>query len=138
MLLIYPGSGEKSAYVEAEWFTQNSGNQEFQTCYLDPQGRFWAYVGYCYGYRDTWLCLSDPANPELPVIEGIIPGTVPAGEYRIIAEEFYPPAKTLPQPKSGAGPLAAALVAALVAVTAVLIPLLCRRKGKKEQPDSRK
>lgn len=36
------------------------------TAYMDAQGREWGFVGYLYGSRNFWMCLSDPLNHDIP------------------------------------------------------------------------
>lgn len=39
----------------------------YSTVFTDEEGLHWANMGYYMGYRDFWVCLDDPANPDLPV-----------------------------------------------------------------------
>lgn len=68
VLWRYPGSGWMTRTIDAEWFRHSErGLDEYlDTCYMDGQGRLWAYVGYAYGRQLAWACLSDPANESLP------------------------------------------------------------------------
>ena len=34
--------------------------------FTDDEGRDWGYVSYFYGFRDFWVCLNDPSNPNIP------------------------------------------------------------------------
>jgi len=36
--------------------------------YKDSEGREWGFINYYYGNRDIWICLSDPLNKDLPVL----------------------------------------------------------------------
>lgn len=94
--------------------------QSFHTCWRDPQGRMWAFVGYCYGIRNTWICLDDPANPELEADENVIPGDA----------VVYPAADQLPAVKNGVTGLTIAAVLAVVAVTGVLLWFFFGRKRR--------
>ena len=77
--------------------------------------------GYCYGVRNTWICLDDPANPELEADESVIPRDA----------VVYPAADNLPDVKSGVtGPIIAAVLA-VVAVTIVLLWFFFVRKRRK-------
>ena len=119
VLWTFPGSGEMDYDAcPANWFTNNVTPAEaFQKCYVDGAGLFWGFTGYVMGSRNVWICLSDPANTELAADETVLPvtGLVPT------AEEIPAPANVIPW-------VAAALVVLVVAGTAVLIPLVCRRK----------
>lgn len=113
VLWTYPGSGVVDLTMKE--FPDDAENY-FSSCYTAPDGSYWGFIGYVYGTRNTWVCISDPTNPDLKPIEGILP---PAGEA-------VPPAESLPLP--GSLWIAAALVAAVAAVTAVVIGLVFRRK----------
>lgn len=118
VLWTYPGSGAAEAEgIDAEWFQDRGLADQFSRCYTDPEGNYWGYVGYCYGIRNTWLCLSDPANAQLETIPGIVPES----------GEAVPPAERVPAPSPGVTWLAAVLVLAAAVVTAALIPILSRR-----------
>lgn len=39
---------------------------EFQSSFVDADGRTWGYVNYYRGMRNAWVCLSDPYNKEIP------------------------------------------------------------------------
>ena len=47
--------------------------------YTDAAGREWGHVGYWYGNRNIWFCLSDPENQNLSV-EDHTPDLYPAAE----------------------------------------------------------
>lgn len=73
----YPGSGNivgSSSYgIE---------KMVFQEFYEDPDGEQWGYVGYHYGMKNVWVCITRPYEIELPV-------TAPAPE-EIIAPSKAP------------------------------------------------
>lgn len=55
----------RGMYIESEndWDADIlSGCQFF---YTDDQGLVWGYIGYWFGHRDLWICLSDYNNPNL-------------------------------------------------------------------------
>lgn len=58
----WPGSGNAQGSLEAV------ADENFQVshAYKDAQGREWGFVGYWYGRRNAWVCLSDPANRDIP------------------------------------------------------------------------
>lgn len=121
VLWTYPCSGSIAADGIDAGGLQDM--RSFDTCWRDSQGRMWAFVGYCYGVRNTWICLDDPANPELEVKadESVIPrdGVV------------YPAASRLPDVKNGVTGLTVAAVLAVVAVTVVLLWVFFGRKRRK-------
>lgn len=117
VLWEYPCSGKvKADEIDAEWFD----NWNFEACWKDPQGRMWAFVNYCYGIRNTWLCLDDPANAELEADESILPQT----------EVIYPAAEHLPGAKSGVTGLTVGAVLGVTAVTGVLLWVFFVRKRR--------
>lgn len=96
-----------------------SFSEVFTQLYTDESGLRWGYVGYYMGHLNTWVCLDDPMNRELNT--GIVP-TAPS------------PAQARGSVTVTAGPpvilMAGGLVAAVAAVTGVLILKL----KKREQP----
>lgn len=118
VLWTYPGSGKIAwAKADARWFRENVMPAEaFSQCWEDGEGRLWGFVNYCYGWRNTWVCLSDPDNTDLAADPEVLP------EKTV----YYPAADPVPAPSSGVSGLAAVLVVLVVAGTAVLIPVVCR------------
>lgn len=116
----YPGSGMLVSEVEAEWFhdDMSGAGYVFDRCYVDADGRFWGFCQYCYGIKNTWICLSDPANTTLAADAAILP----------LNGELILAAAHIPAPGAGIPMLAVILVVALAAVTALLIWLLFRKK----------
>lgn len=78
--------------------------------YTDENGLRWGYIGYYKWVREKWICLDDPMNGERN--DGIVPAAPSAAQLRgsVTVRGGVP-----------ALPLAAALVAAVMAVTAVLL-----------------
>ena len=89
----------------------------FHTLFDDEDGRQWGYLGYWRGWRSGWICLSDPAEENLPV-RAVTPIYVEKAE-------------------GGAGGsasqvwLAIGLVAAVAVVTAVLLMLRKKKSAGK-------
>ena len=106
----YPGAAESMCTLTAEGYPAN----ELGPCYVDSNGQFWAYASYIYGHRFVWICLSDPAGtsvePDQAVIERV--------EARAAEVKSAERTQLI---------LAAVLVAAVVAVTLVLIIKLRKR-----------
>ncbi len=125
VLWEYPCSGVTAAEeIDAEWFRNYDSLADcFSTCWEDPQGRLWAYVGYCYGIRSTWICLDAPADASLKADGTVLPQTA----------TVYPPADKLPSAKSGVTGLTVGAVAAVTAVTVLLLWLFF---GRKRRPDA--
>lgn len=97
--------------------------ENLQHCWRDPEGRVWGYVGYVVGYRNVWICLSDPANPSIPADESVLPRL----------ETVYPPAEKLPAPKSGVTGTTVALVVGLAVVTAGLLWIFFGMRKKRRK-----
>ena len=112
----YPGAEE--AFYE---FKNVDYSPEFQYTYTDNNNQLWGYAIYFWGVRDFWVCLSDPENADLPVME-----------------INYDNLNDSKEPKSGLSPLTIALilVSIVIAITAVLIPLLYKKKNKVKDDES--
>lgn len=126
VLWSYPGTDQEGQEVSAEWFQDSNRDMRelFDSCWEDGQGRMWGFVGYCYGIRNTWLCLSDPANLALEADPTVIPQD----------DHQYPAISILPAPSSGVSGLTMGLVALVVVATAGLIPMVFRRKKGSQNP----
>lgn len=120
VLWTYPGSGEMAGTLyEPE-------NLQLGTAYDDSDGRQWGFIDYHFGNRDVWICISDPTNENIPVFgveapELISPASIKSGLIEDLESqntEF--PIKII-----------IALVAVVVVATAILIPVLMRKKAKK-------
>lgn len=126
VLWEYPCSGKiRAEEIDADWFRERGGG--FDTCWKDPQGRMWAYVGYCYGIRNTWICLDDPANGDMEADESVLRQSC----------VIYPAAERLPKPHRGVTGLAIGAVIGVMAVTGVLLWVFFvrkRRAGGKNEP----
>ena len=59
----YPHSGEISSVLDYESFEGDS--PVFSRCYTDTEGLQWGYFNYFYGYRNGWVCVSDPENESI-------------------------------------------------------------------------
>ena len=106
----YPGAPPvEEAYLE------DAGDICFEDGYTDPSGLLWGRVGYYRGWRDIWVCISDPENADLPVIAPEQPPLYPAAA---------------PPVPSGYRPLL--LAAMLVAFVLLLTLFLLRRFWKKK------
>ena len=100
----YPGAAESLCTLTAEGYPAN----ELGPCYVDSNGQFWAYASYIYGHRFVWICLSDPTGASVEPDQAVIDRV---GER---AAEMETAARVQII-------LAAVLVAAVAAVTLVLI-----------------
>lgn len=122
VLWTYPGSGVIEAEgIEADWFRQY-GKTGFKACWRDGQERLWAFVGYCYGIRNTWICLDDPANGELET----------EGAADILPQDavIYPPTAEPPAVDNGVTGYVIGGVLAVIAVTALLLWIFFVRKRR--------
>lgn len=155
-LWSFPGSGENLSLGEEGW-----GQDEeigYDQVYTDEGGLQWGRVGYYFGIRDYWLCLSDLSNPDLPVTapryadEAASAQQTPPADDPVTSEQPQTDAPTKPsgtetepvaqrdvipagteQTQSAQSRLllpVIGLVAAVVAVTAVLLLVLKKRSRK--------
>ena len=83
-------------------------------CYVDSAGQFWGYARYIYGYRFVWICLSDPAGTSVEPDQAVIDRV----EARAAEVKSAERTQLI---------LAAVLVAAVAAMTLLLILWLRRR-----------
>lgn len=91
----------------------------FSQTYTDQNGRIWGYVGYLYGYRSFWVLL------ENPTCDGIMTSCIPEADGLITSGEIVPPRTPVLPTVSY---LPCFLVAGVVAVTAVLLVMMKRRR----------
>jgi len=141
---IWPGSGEiafvnenRDSDLERNWLIA-------AYAYKDNEGREWGLIPYYYAARDYWVCLSDPSNRDIPAFNAapepefkrpgvsnldVIPNPRPSQTPGVDAN-LYPdteePTGGLPLPA-----LIIILVAAVAAITAVLISVLWKSKKPK-------
>jgi len=115
----YPGSGKIVA--DFKYLTQSYSALQPDPVWTDADGRVWGRIGYYMAARG-WVCLSDPANENLPVTEreyniypaggdlpeteGETPMTVPAVQVTEAADHLW---------------IVCAGVAAVCAASAILI-----------------
>ena len=89
--------------------------------YLDSEGRSWGYVNYYWGYKNFWICLSDPTAS----VNTIYPDGAPEVEITqpqpLLPEQEITPQKN-PVPMMIAG-------GAVVCVIATAVVLLKKKKG---------
>lgn len=105
-LWAYPGSPVLG--IEEELHYSEGAGPGIVHAYKDAEGREWGFVEYDFGYEGVWLCLSDPGGKTLDTTGNPNTGA-----------------------KSGGGMTPViALVAAVVALTAVLIGVLGSRRKK--------
>ena len=109
-LWLYPGAAESLCTLTAEGYPAN----ELGPCYVDSNGQFWGYAGYIYGQRFVWICLSDPTGTSVEPDQAVIDRV----ETRVTELETAQRTQLI---------LAVVLVAAVAAVTLVLILWLRRR-----------
>jgi len=109
----WPGSGVQQGAIEQkidDYFSVS-------TAYTDMQGQEWGFINYWHGYRNCWICLSDPSNSGLSALNP--PSQPPLW-----------PAKTPHKSLLSIPVLIMVLVAVLVVSTAVLIRALWKPKKK--------
>lgn len=118
----YPGSGivafEEDAFEMNDFF-------EFSDTYTDTDGRLWGLIGYYYGARNVWVCISDPSGVG---IEKAPPSALPEAATSVPDTEL--PAAG--NDENSAILLIVVIVAAVVIITAVLIAVFWKKGAKKE------
>ena len=109
-LWLYPGAAEPLGTLTSVDYSADV----LSPCYVDSAGQFWGYTRYIYGYRFVWICLSDPTG------ETVTPDQAVIDRVEARAAEVKSAQRTQLI-------LAAVLVAAVAAMTLLLILWLRRR-----------
>ena len=113
----WPGSGEQAWILEEEWRNAETDANFLQAthAYKDNEGREWGFFPYVYGRKNTWVCLNDPGNRDIPAFNP-------------------PPQPELWQPQNAGVPqrtlFMPLLIIVLVAAVVVSAAVLIRRFGK--------
>lgn len=139
-LWAYPGAEAPFASFgwtgEDAWLSEAPEDLTFYTLYEDAQGRTWGNLGYLYGYRDFWVCLTDPEAasfgcPAIPApTEAPAPTASPAPSPTLAAPAPSAPCQT-PQPSRGEGAspwLPAGLAGGAVVLAGILLALFRKKK----------
>ena len=58
-IVLVSGSGYRDAELERNWLYA-------AFAYKDGEGREWGLISYFYAMKNTWICLDDPSNQEIP------------------------------------------------------------------------
>ncbi len=93
--------------------------------YTDENGTVWGYIGYRYGERDFWVCLTAPYDET--VGEYALPEHEIALKHAPVAEEDIPVSKT----NISTAIIAGVLIVAVVIGTAVIIRVMFVKKRQK-------
>lgn len=109
-LWLYPGAAEPLGTLTSVDYSADV----LSPCYVDSAGQFWGYTRYIYGYRFVWICLSDPAGTSVEPDQAVIDRV----EARAAEVKSAERTQLI---------LAAVLVAAVAAMTLLLILWLRRR-----------
>lgn len=117
----YPCSGGEPREASASWLMDSGGASVFEKGWVDSEGRTWGFSVYASSVRNTWVCLSDLDNPDIPADPSVLKNDV----------KLIPPAEVLPEPSIQAPVPVIVLVVGVVAATAVLIVILYRKRGAK-------
>jgi len=120
ILWSWPGSGVQLWTKEEiyDWSIMNSYT------WSDPEGREWVFMSGYQGYTDSWICLSDPMNGNIPAFNPAPPPSVwvPETEHVDIGQSE----------KKAVLPIVI-LVAAVVIVTIVLIRTIWKKGRDKRE-----
>lgn len=116
----YPGSGIVADTIPV---VGDGAALNFETLYVDAQGRDWGYVVYHFGIRDVWVCLSEPYT-QLPAGEEFTePELYPAAGDELLEESL--------SEAQGLGTYSALIAVALVIMASALAAYIIvkRRRG---------
>lgn len=116
----YPG-GEKEEYS-----IQNGDITEFVSkTYTDEGGAVWGYIGYMYGMRDFWVCLTAPYDETV--------GGYALPDHEITLKQEPTPVEDIPVSSNNTVILTVVgvLIAAVVIGTVVLIRVMFIKKKQK-------
>jgi len=117
----YPGSGivvdEIGNYTNEEFITV-----DFSTLYTDAQGLKWGYLGYFFGHRNIWVCLSEPFEKLEAGEEYAEPELIPAAEPGALDEAQSEAERPLAYIVAGA--------ASLIIIAAALCIVALRKKKR--------
>ena len=58
-IVLVRGSEHRDAELERNWLCA-------AFAYKDGEGREWGLISYFYAMKNTWICLDDPSNQEIP------------------------------------------------------------------------
>jgi len=126
--IVWPWPGADN-YIK-RFDNLDAGHYSASYAYMDGDGREWGFVTYIYGYRNVWLCLSEPTNDSIPAFNPApepVPWVSKTAYVEISRDE--PDSETPYNEINRDAPgidatiliIIIALVIVLVAVTAVLI-----------------
>jgi hypothetical protein len=90
--------------------------------YMDEDEREWGFVAYLYGSRNSWVCLSEPLNRDLPAFNS------PRAPEPWDSDTEH---TNIPKTADSVLAIIVVLVAALVTGTTVLIKILWKPTGGK-------
>ena len=150
----FPGAASCSSMPISEEFSDSDANINYDMVYTDGEGRKWGRVIYYFGYRDCWVCISDPSNQNLPETAPRYadqdepdgpsdPGTAAEPDEPSdpgTAEPAVAPAVSPDEPQAKQGVsttvviLLVCLVGLLAIVASVLLAVLLSRSGKAGKP----
>ena len=126
VLWDYPGSASNYTWQAGEVTPEYS---IFQYSFTDEEGREWGFVGYMYGRRNDWICISDPENDKLPLRDIELPTIYDAVNDEEEAQKVKSADLAVPIAKGEFPWLPVILVAVVVAGSAVLLILFGRKKS---------
>jgi hypothetical protein len=123
---------------EDGWLSAPPDPLYYETTYEDGDGLLWMNIGYLYGYRNFWVCITDPESEDLSALRAAFrpadaPAETPAPTATsdlIPPAEVVPPAVTSP-PTDGDGTfpwLPAGLAAGAVVVAGGLLAIFRKKK----------
>lgn len=93
----------------------------FDKTYYDDEGRLWGYCGYYYGWREIWVCVSEPFNEELLVKEIVYENVIWPVEIPDLSKE---------KSNDNTFILVGAFVIGVVCITVIFIHVLYKNKKR--------
>ena len=128
----YPESGEIAVVFAPGEGPNPDEPLPVSQVWTDEEGRDWGLVGYYYGIRDRWVCLSDPADEEIaPVSRQTLPDWGSASQDDPAGPSPSPDVIVDPEPPASHALTYVLVAAGIVAVAAIVALQVISQRRKK-------
>ncbi len=117
MAWTFPNSGKSYSDIG-----QVDSDFVIDKTYTDENNRLWGFVGYYHGYRNFWVCLTDPGETNLPELESRQP-------------ELYKPQSDTPPQSKGTDMTPALIISVSAAIVISLVLIFTMKKKTKQNKD---